>query len=75
VRGREVRFALVLRDGGERADRLRQLASEAEAALVGLGRELPGWSIASLTFLRSRIVPDGSGWTAVIEYRVRMLRR
>jgi len=73
--GREVRFALVLRDGGERADRLLGLASEAEAALDRLGRELPGWEVVSLAFLRSRIMPDGSGWTAVIEYRARMLRR
>jgi hypothetical protein len=73
--GREVRFAIILRDGGERADRLRRLASEAVAAMDGLGRELPGWQVASLVFLRSRIVPEGSGWTAVIEFRARMLRR
>ncbi len=73
--GREVRIAVSLRDGGERAARLRELASEAEAALAALGRELPGWSIASLALLRSRIVPEGTGWTAVIEYRARMLRR
>ncbi|WP_431848282.1 tail completion protein gp17 [Allosphingosinicella sp.] len=73
--GREVRFAFVLRDGGERAARLRELASEAAAGLEGLGRELPDWIIVSLGLLRSRIVPDGTGWTAVIEYRARMLRR
>jgi hypothetical protein len=73
--GREVRFAVVLRDGGERAARLRELASGAEAAVSQLGPDLPGWAVASLTFLRSRVVPEGAGWTAVIEFRARMLRR
>jgi hypothetical protein len=73
--GREVRFAVMLRDGGERPTRLRELSGAAGDALSGLGRELAGWRIVTMHFLRSRTVPDGAGWTAVIEYRARMLRR
>lgn len=73
--GREARVAVLLHDGGERPARLRLLAGEVEAAVEAMPRDLgDGWRIASLTFVRSRIVPDGAGrWIASSEYRVRML--
>jgi len=74
--GREGRVAVLLHDGGERPARLRLLAGAVEAAIEAMPRELgDGWRIASLTFVRSRIVANGAGrWIASSEYRARMLR-
>ena len=73
--GREAHVAVLLHDGGERPARLRLLAGEVEIAIEAMPRDLgDGWRIVSLTFVRSRIVPDGAGrWIASSEYRVRML--
>lgn len=74
--GREGRIAVILRDAGERPVRLRGLSDAVDAAVEGLPRELPGgWRIASLVAVRSRIVREGDGlWSAMHEYRVRLLR-
>jgi hypothetical protein len=71
--GRELRLAAILRDGGERAARLRGLADAAETVLGALGAELTGWRIVTSHFLRRRTVPEGEGWAVVIEVRVRVL--
>jgi len=74
--GREVRLAVGLRDEGERPDRIRSLMGSVEAAL-GTAPDVPGWQLVSLQFLRSRLLREGRGresaWTALIEYRARML--
>lgn len=73
--GREVRLALVLRDGGERPARLRDLAVQAEAAVEALAGELAGWRLVSLRFMRGRLIAEAKGeWAAVSEYRARMLK-
>lgn len=72
--GRELRFAVTLRDGGEQAGRVRALASAADATIGGLGRDLAGWRIVTLQLLRRRTVADGQGWAVVIEYRARVLK-
>lgn len=73
--GREGRAAVTLRDGGERPARLRELAGAAEEAVLAMPRDLGGgWRIASLVFVRGRVVRDGSGWAATSEFRVRMLK-
>ena len=73
-RGREVRLALTLWDDGEIAETLRTLMIAVEAAIDAFPRNLPGWRVASLVFLRSLISrePDGPS-AALIEYRVRLL--
>ena len=72
--GREVRLTIVLRDEGERPERLRRLLAEAEAALDGIGATLGAWRLVSFAFLRSRLVPDGQRrWAGAIDYRARML--
>jgi len=72
--GREVRLAAAISDKGERPERLRTLACEAEAALAGLGGPLPGWRLVTIQFLRTRTVRSAAGeWTAVIEFRARLL--
>lgn len=73
--GREGRFAVRVLDSGERPVRLRGLAGEVEDRVLAMPRLLDGgWAVASLVFVRSRIVRDGEGWAAVSEFRVRMLR-
>jgi hypothetical protein len=84
--GRDIRLAIILYDKGERPGRLRTLAAEAEEALSALGGDMGGWRLVTMPFLRSRLVRDvrgaeqkggaasGQGWTAMIEYRARMLR-
>ena len=73
--GREVRLAVTIRDEGERPDRVQRLAGEVEAAIGTVGAATASWSIASMRFLRRSMVREQRrGWTAVIEYRARMLR-
>ena len=74
ARGRELRVAVMLRDVGERPERLAGLVDAAERAIEAMPRDLDGWRVASLTFVRSRTAGDGPGrWLAVVEYRVRVL--
>jgi hypothetical protein len=74
--GRELRLAILVRAGGERPDRIQALAEAAEAA-VAAGLSPQGWTLASLAFVRSRTLREGRGdaavWTALIEFRARML--
>jgi hypothetical protein len=74
--GREGRFAVTLHDGGERPARLRLLAGAVEDAVEAMPRVLgQGWAVASLGFVRGRIVREGEGrWVATSEFRVRVLR-
>ena len=73
-RGREIRLALTIWDDGEEAESLRTLMIAVEAAMDGFPRDLPGWRVASLVFLRSLISRDpGTPSAALIEYRVRVL--
>lgn len=72
--GRELRLAVVIRDKGERPERLRTLMAEAEAALRAPGAA-EGWELASFRFLAGRIGREREGgWAGTIEYRARMLR-
>ena len=72
--GREIRLALTIWDDGEEAESLRTLMIAVEAAMDGFPRDLPGWRVASLVFLRSLISRDpGTPSAALIEYRVRII--
>jgi Protein of unknown function (DUF3168) len=72
--GREIRLALTLWDDGEDATRLHTLIGHVEDAIAGVARDLPGWRVASLVFLRSMIVRDAAGpWAGLIEHRIRVL--
>lgn len=73
--GREVRLVVTLRDKGERATRLRALATAAEAAVETLNGEIGGWQLVSLTLVRSQIGAETNGeWRAISDYRARMLK-
>ena len=72
--GREIRLAFTVWDDGEAASRLTNLMGHVDDALLAIPRDLPGWRIASLVFLRSIILRDPAGpWAGLVEHRVRLL--
>jgi Protein of unknown function (DUF3168) len=72
--GREIRLALTVWDDGEQASRLSNLMGHVEDAVAAMPRDVPGWRIASLIFLRSIVIRDSVGpWAGLVEFRVRML--
>ena len=72
--GREVRLAFTIWDDGEAATRLADLMGHVGDALRAIPRDVPGWRIASLVFLRSFVVRDPAGpWAGLVEHRVRLL--
>ena len=73
--GRELRLSILLRDKGERPERLRELVAAAEVAAGAIGPELAGWRLVNLAFLRgSMLRSHDAAWTAAIEYRARLLK-
>ena len=74
ARGREHRLAVTLWDDGDSPARLHRLMTAAEDAIEGMATELDGHQVASIAFLRSRVMRDPDGpWAAILEYRVRTL--
>jgi hypothetical protein len=72
--GREIRLALTVWDDGEEATRLHDLMGHVEDAMAALPRDLTGWRVASVVFLRTLVVRDSAGpWAGLVEYRMRML--
>ena len=72
--GRDVRLAVSIFDKAERPERLRRLAGEAETALGAIGGSVGGWRVATMVFLRTRIVRGRDGvWVAIVEFRARLL--
>lgn len=72
--GREARIAILVRDAGERPERLRTLMETAQAAVDGIAAT-EGWQIVTLHFLRGRVARETkNGWAGAIDYRARMLR-
>ena len=73
ARGREVHVALTIWDDGEVPARLHALVAAVEEAFETLPRNLSGWHVAGVTFLRSLIARDANGpWAGIVEHRVRM---
>jgi len=76
--GAELRFAVLVRCGGESPGRARMLAVAVRGAMEQLGPLLGGWRLVSLAMLRARVTParkeERPGWTAMVEYRARLLR-
>ncbi len=73
--GAEVRFAILVTCGGEGPGRARRFAERIRTAIGQSEPDPVGWTLVSLTLLRSRVLRGaGPEWTAVVEYRARMLR-
>lgn len=72
--GREIRFPLTIWESGDDPSRISELVGHLEDAVAAIPRDLNGWHIASLVFLRSIIVRDPVGpWAGLVEYRFRLL--
>lgn len=71
--GRELRLAVTIHEEAGRAERFDGLMAGAEAAIAAMDRDPPGWRIASLVFLRARVVRGEGPWAGLIEYRARLL--
>lgn len=73
-RGREVRIALELHTRGDDAGSTSALVAQIEERIEYLPRELTGFTLASLTFLRARAEQRARNTRAVLlEYRFRIL--
>lgn len=73
ARGREVRLAVTVYDKGEQPVRLRNLVSRVESIVGGLSGDIDGWLLATMNYLRTRIVRERSGtWAGVVEFRARL---
>lgn len=72
--GRELRLSVVLRDAGERPERLRALGAAAQAAVEAIDPALAGWRLVTLVPVRAMTVAEGPGrWILTLDYRARML--
>ena len=73
-RGHDGRIAIVLRDGGERPERLRALTGEVADAIASMPAALgEGWRVVALRPERERIMRSGADrWTATSEFAVRL---
>jgi hypothetical protein len=73
--GAEVRFAVLIRCGGERPGRARELSELARRAVAEIGPAVGGWRLVTLIPVRSRVLrAPGPSWTGAAEFRARMLR-
>lgn len=72
-RGRELRSAIVVRFASGQSERLGAMRAAAEQAGEMLGRDLPGWRVASALFLRSRSIQDKGSQALVVEHRIRVM--
>jgi hypothetical protein len=69
--GREVLLAVTLWD--EQPARLQALVDGIETRILAINT-VAGWQLASVAFLRRRIVRDVAGpWAAAIDFRARLL--
>lgn len=74
ARGREVRLLVRVHDEGDSWARVTGLQEAAGRAIEALPRQLDGWQLGGVTFLRSRTLRDGANkWVGTVEYRVRAM--
>jgi hypothetical protein len=74
AKGREVRIAATVWDDGEDVTRLHRIMALVEDGVMGVGRDLPGWRVASVVFVRSFVTRDAAGpWAGFVEHRIRVM--
>jgi hypothetical protein len=73
-RGREHRLSIAIWDDGASPAQVHDLLGQAQDAIEAMPRDLVGHTVASLVFLRARVVRDPDGpWAGRLDYRVRTL--
>jgi hypothetical protein len=74
--GHEARFALLVRDGGERPVRVRALLALAGDAVLAMPAGLDGWRVVTMRRVRERVVRSGAGdsgaWLGAAEFVARL---
>jgi Protein of unknown function (DUF3168) len=74
ARGRELRLGLTIWDDGGEAGRLHRLMALVEDVVTEIPRDLNGWRVANIVYLRSLVARDPAGpWAGLIEFRARVL--
>jgi hypothetical protein len=74
ARGREVSLIVTLWDERGGPHTMHDIMSAIEDAVQAMPRDLPGWRIATLNFVRSRILRTNAGpWSGLVEHRVRVM--
>lgn len=72
--GREVRLSVALHDRAETPARLAEMMALTHGAVTGLAGLAGDWRVASVALVRSRTArARDQGWSAVVDYRVRVL--
>lgn len=78
LEGREVRLTVALLDGGEAPGALAGRMARVDAVMAGIAGAGEGWRIVTARLVRSRLSRVNrqpmSGWQAVMDYRVRVVR-
>ncbi|WP_375397138.1 DUF3168 domain-containing protein [uncultured Sphingomonas sp.] len=75
-RGREVQVGIVIHDRIDRRQRIHDLVAATGAAIEAMPRDMDGWRLASLAFVRLRVAGEAPArWTATIEYRARLIEQ
>jgi hypothetical protein len=73
-RGREVSLIVTLWDERGGPHTMHDIMSAIEDAVQAMPRDLSGWRIATLNFIRSRILRTNAGpWSGLVEHRVRVM--
>ena len=74
--GRELRLTIGLHDAGETPGRLAALLGGVDRVMQAL-EAAEGWRIVGVRLIRSRVVKgrEKDGWQAVVDYRVRVVRK
>ncbi len=74
ARGREVSLIVTLWDENHGPHQMHDVMALIEDAVASMPRALPGWQIATLAFVRSRILRTNAGpWSGLVEHRVRLV--
>lgn len=78
LEGREVRLTIALLDGGETPGALAARIARVDATMGEIADAGAGWRIVTAQLVRSRLARVNrqpmSGWQAVLDYRVRVVR-
>jgi len=74
ARGRDISLVVTLWDEARGPHMMHDTMSLIEDAVQAIPTALGGWQVASLNFVRSRLLRTASGpWSGLVEHRVRVI--